>query len=354
MSVKLRKKKYDYGYRYYLDIYHKGIRKREFLQCYYRKNRSKAENNEDKVLAEQIRAKKQLMIQSEEYDLTPRHSNDILFLDYFDNWVTNYPNKDVRLAKACYTWFLKFLNDQNLSRKILNRQVNKQLVLDFKAYLDRHLNGETPYNYFSKFIKLCNDATESKVFWKNPCKGIKNPRKEGLKKDILSFEEIDRLYSTAIPNLEVKRAFIFCLNTGLRWVDVSALIWGQIDGWKLKIVQSKTSKEIIIDLNDDAREQLPERGQRDEPVFDLPSQSMALRHLITWLKNAEIDKHISWHSARHSFAVNLLTTGTDIKTVSALLGHTSLKHTEKYLRVIDAQKQIAVENISRAKRNQAK
>jgi integrase/recombinase XerD len=63
------------------------------------------------------------------------------------------------------------------------------------------------------------------------------------------------------------------------------------------------------------------------------------------MANAGIDKHISWHCARHSFAVNALTRGDDVKTISSLPGLTIIKHTEIYTRVIDALKKKAVANI---------
>lgn len=49
-----------------------------------------------------------------------------------------------------------------------------------------------------------------------------------------------------------------------------------------------------------------------------------------WVKRTGINKHISWHCARHSFAVNILNNGANIKTVASLLGHSGLKHTEIY------------------------
>jgi len=61
-----------------------------------------------------------------------------------------------------------------------------------------------------------------------------------------------------------------------------------------------------------------------------------------WVTKAEITKHISWHCSRHSFAVNLLNNGANIKTVSGLLGHSSLQHTEKYTRVVDKLKEEAL------------
>ena len=68
----------------------------------------------------------------------------------------------------------------------------------------------------------------------------------------------------------------------------------------------------------------------------------ALRH---WVQPAGIDKHITWHCTRHSFAVNILNNGANIKTVSSLLGHSSLKHTEKYTRAVDGLKEAAINSL---------
>lgn len=64
-----------------------------------------------------------------------------------------------------------------------------------------------------------------------------------------------------------------------------------------------------------------------------------------WVKRAEIDKHITWHCARHSFAVNILNNGANIKTVASLLGHSDLKNTEKYTRAIDKLKEDAINSL---------
>jgi len=349
MPVYLRKRSGKKKIRYYLDIYHNGERHYEFLDLYQipSKNPFDTEmNRQQKDLAEQIRAKRQLELESENYGILPRHKKQIYFLDYYDQWLKRYPNKDKRLATASNTYFHRFIDENQISRKLTTREVNKELVKRFREYLDNKLKGETPHNYFSKFIKLCNDATEDDIFSTNPCKGIKNRRTEGLKKDILSVDELVSLKNAECPNAAIKDAFLFCLNTGLRWIDVKLLRWQNINGDVLKLTQSKTSKEVVVYLNEYALNLLPERTQRDTLVFKLPSHTMALKHLDTWVKNAKIDKHITWHCARHSFAVNLLVNKVDIKTMSSLLGHAGLKHTEKYTRVVDELKRQAVKTIN--------
>jgi integrase/recombinase XerD len=349
MPVYLRKKVGSKKSRYYLDIYHSGQRSYEFLDLYQIASKNPFEtemNRQNKEIAEQIRAKRQLELEAGNYQIEPKHKKQIYFLDYFDRWVKQYRNKDIRLAKACHNHFLNYLKEAELSSKITTRQITKELVKEFRDYLDTKLNGETPFNYFSKFIKLCNDATEAGIFTANPCIGIKNRKPDGLKKDILNVEEIIALREADCPNAQIKNAFLFCLNTGLRWVDVKGLKWLNLNGDVLKMTQSKTTKEVVVYLNEHALSLLPERTSREYLVFTLPSSSMALKHLATWVGNAKIDKHITWHSARHSFAVNLLINKVDVKTMSSLLGHAGLKHTEKYTRVVDELKRQAVKTIN--------
>ncbi len=349
MPVYLRKREYKTKFRYYLDIYHNGNRRYEYLDLYHEKSKNPiiSKNNKyHKELAEQIRATKQLEIEGDNYNIDAKHRQDIYFVDYFTNWIANYPNKDVRLAKACLTYFIKFLKATDSNQRLTTKDIDKHLAKNFREFLTNNLNGETPHNYFQKFIKLCHEATEKKIFKENPCKGIRNTRPEGLKKDILSKEEIIILHNTPAGNNEIKRAFMFCLNTGIRWIDVKHLKWRNVEKNYIKVPQLKTGIEVIINLNDRAKEILSERGKRDELVFNLPSHSYALRFLQKWVDSAGIDKKITWHCSRHSFAVNLLINQTDIKTTSSLLGHTTMKHTEKYTRVVNELKKKAVDNIN--------
>lgn len=80
-------------------------------------------------------------------------------------------------------------------------------------------------------------------------------------------------------------------------------------------------------------------------MFPLPSYETCLHTLKRWVARANIDKNISWHCARHSFAVGILNKGANIKTVASLLGHSGLKHTEKYTRAVDKLKEDAINSL---------
>lgn len=344
--VKLRKKKIANGYlSLYLDTYQNGNRDYEFLNIYVKENprtpEERIDNSEKIKLAEKIRSEREYNLQHEKFGLPSPRRNKIDFIDYYQKYLDEYPNKDDRIVRYSLEKLKDFIGKNSLSPK----EVTSELLINFKRYLEKHLNGETPHNYFSKLKQVCKKAKADGLFAVNPAEGIMNTRQEGLKKNILSEDEIAAMAKAKCSNEEVKRAFLFTCFTGLRHSDVKALKWKDIDNGKLKKFQEKTNRIVYIDLSSTAQKLLGDREGQDDFIFNLPSISYSLRAIKDWAKGAGIDKNITWHSSRHSFAVNLLVNRNDIKTVSHLLGHTSLKHTEKYLRVIDELNEKAVNSL---------
>jgi site-specific recombinase XerD len=100
-------------------------------------------------------------------------------------------------------------------------------------------------------------------------------------------------------------------------------------------------------LDSNALALLPEAGQPQDLVFTLPSSTAALKSLNNWVKRAAIQKHITWHCARHSFATNLIYYGADVTIVAKLMGHTTLKHTQRYAHIAEQLKRNAISNLPR-------
>lgn len=328
----------------------KHKRKKEVLELYvHSKPRTPEEresNRQTLALAKSIRQRKEDELKSKKLNITDRNKNKINFIDFADQFLKNYINKDVRIVKYCVSYLRKFILLEQGKEYILPVDINERFGLKFKKYLEENLNGETPHNYFTKFKKICKEALEEGLPVDKKIAGIKNKRNEGLKKDILTIEEINLLATTELKNKEVKRAFLFCLNTGLRFCDVKILAWDRVSGNQVIIKsQEKTDKPVYIDLNKNAIQLMGSKGKADELIFNLPSLTSCLKQLKTWASRAGIEKNLTWHSSRHSFAVNLLIYKTDIKTVSSLLGHAGLKHTEKYTRVVDRLKREAVDSL---------
>ena len=77
-------------------------------------------------------------------------------------------------------------------------------------------------------------------------------------------------------------------------------------------------------------------------IFTLPTLWATERIITDWVKEAKITKHVTFHCARHTFATLMLTQGADLYTTSKLLGHTSVKTTEIYAKIVDQKKVEAV------------
>lgn len=340
-------------------------RKREYLSLYLwqapRTPLERQQNKETLELAKKIRFEKgqEVLLSIEGYRL--KKERDINFLDYYQDYINKYTRKDIRMVKNSLDCFKAFLSEtpeyNKFSKTIKPEQIDKDMVMAFVEYLQSYYNGETPKAYYARFKKVILHAVEHDIISKNPCNKISIKIDDGqLKKDVLSQDEILLLLSSKHQdeNPNIRRAFIFCLYTGIRFCDVKDLTFANVDysNKLLKFEQNKTkghsaSSGVVIPLNDGLLKLIgePESDNRNELIFPLPSHTMCLKALRRWTKRAGINKHITWHCARHSFAVNILNNGANIKTVASLLGHSGLKHTEKYTRAIDSLKQDAINSL---------
>ena len=348
----------------------KKDRKREFLKLYLwqapRTPLERQQNKETVELAKKIRFERgqELLESMEGYRL--KKERDINFLDYFQAYIDKYTKKDIRMVEIALKRFIDFLNDtpeyKKYAKKIKPEQITKDMVEAFTEYLQGRSVGEGAKSIYARFKKVIKYAIEHDAMLKNPCTGITiKVDDQQLRKEVLSPEEIQQLIATHYEheNPNIRRAFIFCLYCGLRYCDVKDLTFANVDfsNKLLKFEQNKTkghsaSSGVVIPLNDGILKLIGEPSdpdKRDEVIFPLPSYEMCLKALRRWVKRAGINKHISWHCARHSFAVNILNSGANIKTVASLLGHSGLKHTEKYTRAIDSLKQEAINSLPELK-----
>ena len=89
----------------------------------------------------------------------------------------------------------------------------------------------------------------------------------------------------------------------------------------------------------------------ESKVFNLPSQQTITLALKRWTEKAEISKKVTFHTARHTFATVALTQGVDLYTVSKLLGHTDIKNTQIYAKIVDEKKRTAINMMPKIEMN---
>ncbi len=344
----------------------KKDRKREFLSLYLwqapRTPMERQQNKETLELAKKIRFERaqQLLEQGKGYRVGKE--KNINFLDWMWAYYEAYTKADKRHIKRACIVFKDFLNATKEYNKFANRikpeQMTKEMMVAFTEYLQHRFRGEGAHTLYARFKKIIIAAVDKDVMRKSPCNGVTiKIDKNILKKDVLSKEEVEKLIATHYTgeNNDIRRAFIFCLYCGLRWCDVKDLTFANVDysNKKLRFEQNKTkghssASGVVIPLKEGLLKLIGEPtspDNRNELIFPLPSHTMCLKALRHWVKRAGIDKHITWHCARHSFATNILNDGANVVTIASLLGHSGLRHTEKYLRDVDSLKQAAIDSL---------
>lgn len=256
--------------------------------------------------------------------------------------------------------FKNFLADQYpyFSQRIEPYQMTKLMMENFAKYLENHHRGTGVSSVWRRFKKVVNRALDEGILTQNPCKGIIiDSREDMLVKDILSSNELKKLFATHYDreNPVIRRAFAMTCYSGIRFCDLKVLTYGDID-YENRVIsfrQCKTdghSKKsgVVIPLNDMLLEIIgpkPTDATDDTLIFPLPSMESCLKSLRYWVKQAGIKKHITWHCGRHTFGTQLLANGANIKVVADLLGHSSLKYVNTYVRAVDEQKKKALDSL---------
>ena len=179
---------------------------------------------------------------------------------------------------------------------------------------------------------------------------IKGIQDQESRREHLSVEELNILAETPCDRSILKRAALFSALTGVRHCDIQKLKWKEIqvvgEQVRLNFTQQKTKGVEYMPISEQAYQLCGEPGKPEQLVFeDLPDPSWISGPLKRWIKSAGITRNITFHCFRHTYATLQLAGGTDIYTVSKMLGHTNVKTTQIYAKVVDEKKQKATKAI---------
>ena len=342
MTVKLRKRKLANGNEsLYLDIYQSGKRAYEFLGLYLTKDKTASKGTFE--LAKAIQAKRLVEIQNSEYGFVPHFKKKANFVDYFERLVQGKPKDE-----SPWNSTLKHLQDFT-SARIQFSAVTDDWLETFKTYLVTKVSQNTAHTYFGKIKTALKQAVKEKIILSNPGDLVSHIKRQDTERTFLKLTEIERLAQTPCRGLEVKRAFLFSCFTGLRISDIRALQWQNVKGDSIEFRQRKTKGVEYLHLSTMAKQILAEPSNlkilhmQNVRVFGLPSKSQISVLLKEWCKDAGINKRVTFHTARHTFATLALTQGVDLYTVSKLLGHKTIQSTQIYAKIVDEKKKAAME-----------
>lgn len=369
MKVTLRNKPINDGKTsLYLDYYppiknpkNGKLTRREFLGLYLFANPisqiERKHNKETLQLAENIKAQRQLALQADDYGFLKKNNKDSDFLAYF----SKLANKHKELNKGDKNnWISVYRHLSIFTNSIcLFKDVDEQFCKEFKKYLlEAHplienrqkLANNSAVAYFNIFKRVVKQAYKERLFNEDFAKDVPAIRKLETKREFVSLEELRKLVKAHCDLPIAKNAALFSALTGLRYSDIEKLVWSEIvgskDNYAIRFTQKKTNGVETLPISQDAFKfcGTPQKG--NERVFEgLKYSAWQNQKLQEWVYNAGIMRKMTFHSFRHSFATMQLQEGTDIYTVSKLLGHRSVTTTQIYAKVIDEAKRKAVDRI---------
>jgi len=378
-KVSLRQKKISKGRKsLYLDFYPPipnsktgEPTRREFLGLYiFDKPRTpidKLHNNDTLLIAKSISQKRENFLnkpeiysQYEKEQLRLKKLGEQCFIEYY----TQLANK--RKASNHDNWMsaLNYLKSYtNGSLKFAD--LNEKFLEDFKEYLlstkskrsnKTTLSQNSAVSYFNKVKAALKQAFKDGILQSDLNAKIKPIKAEETRREYLTLGELNNLVKTPCNDILLKRAALFSALTGLRFSDIQKMTWGELEyingqGYFLNFNQKKTKGVEVLPISEQAYSftegtENPKDMPQDKSVFDgLKYSAYHNKHLFQWIGAAGITKDITFHCFRHTFATLQLFNGTDLYTVSKMLGHKDLKTTQIYAKIVDQTKRTAANKI---------
>lgn len=354
MNVKIRKRPLLEKGRYslYLDIYFNNKQTQETLGLYLENEKNsptvKQQNKETMEIAKKVQVDRLRSLQHNSFGYTAPIKCTQTFNEYFGSIVADRKRTGVN-----YEGWLSAHKQLNKFKKSIHFfEITEQLLEEYRSFLLKTLKQNTALAYFSKAKAVIHKAYRGNLINNpiNPAERVKPPKQVDTHREYLTKDEIEKLAATECRYDVLKRAFLFSCLTGMRWSDIQKLTWSElrnIDGqYHIFYTQMKTKNSEVLPILDLAYSLLGEPKDKDEKVFkNLTYSAYHNAAIVKWVANAGIKKHITFHCARHTNAVLLLNNGTDIYTVSKLLGHREIKTTQIYAKVLNQTKIDAVINL---------
>ena len=309
----------------------------------------------EKKLAKAILSKKKTLV-AENRQLDVKKVPKTTFFELLDEY------ENVRAKKLRMKGLDNML--EAWKRGLGNVPCGELTQLRIEKFLDTlredHEFGATTWNRHLAMLRaVFNWGLEKKLVAANPTQGIGKDKaaEEAAQRDrYLDIEEIQRLLSQASDRF--RPILITALHTGMRRGEILALQWQDVDlkNQNLTVRISKSGKKRQISIDDTLAETLASLPSRFKKGYVFPSPRIPsapytdLNHTFRRLvEKAKIDD-VRFHDLRHTFASHLVMGGADLRVVQELLGHYSLKTTERYAHLSPGHRTRAVQILDTALR----
>jgi integrase len=244
-----------------------------------------------------------------------------------------------------------FILDIYKKDDILLRDIDHEFIVKYETYLRtvRNCANNTAVKYIRNFGKIIHYAINNDWIRVNPFRNIKY-RLEEVDKPFLTLDELNAIIKKDIKIIrlsQVRDVFVFCCFTGLAFVDVKSLcpndfekrFDGKLGLYKQRHKSKQWQRLPLLPIPLELLEKYKNNPDCSEKQVMLPV--LTNQKMNAYLKEVAdicgIDKNLTTHCARHTFATTvLLAEGVSFESTSKMLGHSSLAMTKKYARILDS------------------
>lgn len=240
---------------------------------------------------------------------------------------------------------------KGFTNKLPFSKINLDFLNNYKNYLiNQGYERNTVWTKLKDFRTYLNLAKDEKILFEYPFgKKFKMPRIES-RIEFLHENEFNKLKEHYLKDATgmdkvVLRAFLFSCYTSIRLSDILSLRGKNIKNNELEFYPQKTSNsetkktlKLIIPLHEFAKTLISETGKEDKIFSDLPTEQKINLRLKGIAEKLNIQKNISFHYSRHTFATRFLASGGAIEILKDIMGHESIETTMIYVHVEPSRK----------------
>ena len=322
----------------------------------------KQDNKQTLLLAEQIKQKRDNELNKPEIytafeleRIKATEKGKLSFINYYEQQMDKREGNNYNVWLSAYNYLKEFANGTlifaNLDEKFCNDYRDYLLTAKSKRSHTTTLSQNTAQSYFNKFKATLKQAFKDKLLTFDLNALIQPIKQADTKRVFLSLAEVNQLVKAECKNPILKRASLFSALTGLRFSDIEKLKWSEIicnseNKYSIEFQQKKVSRHEYLPISIQAYNLLGEPQEPQQKVFDgLQYSAYQNQILLKWMQSAGITKHVTFHSFRHTYATLQLGSGTDITTISKMLGHKDLKTTLIYAKIVNESKEEATNKI---------
>ncbi|MFE3866470.1 tyrosine-type recombinase/integrase [Flavobacterium sp. LS2P90] len=320
----------------------------------------KAHNKSTLEYADLLRAKRLTQIRDKKYGFKENITYNVDFIEFYTSVVEEYYNNGTKSNhsswNASLNYFKAFAGTSLKSHFLNASHVKKYRIFllttnNLRNKKPNKLSINTASSYYKNFIIVLKKAYKEKIIEHNLAEDAEFIKEEETYREYLSEKELEILWNTDCDFPKLKHMAFLSTLTGLRFIDVITLpfcnVYSDIhQGNYIKVREQKTGNLFNHPISENVLNIINLQPKENEFVFGDAKYTEITRPLKKWLSDAGITKKITFHNFRHTYATLQLANGTDIYTVSKLLGHKNVSTTQIYTKVIDQNKIVAANRIN--------